>query len=57
LAECARVDLARDDAPALRPVKPGALSLVTNRARIGMGCGIRGIINGEIGMALYVIRA
>lgn len=42
---------------ALRSVKIGALSLVTNLAPIGMGFGIWGIINGEIGMALSVIAS
>ena len=42
---------------ALRSVKIGALSLITNLAPIGMGFGIWGIINGEIGMALSVIAS
>ncbi|MGR8950154.1 MAG: efflux RND transporter permease subunit [Gammaproteobacteria bacterium] len=42
---------------ALRSLKVGALSLVTNLAPIGMGFGIWGIINGEIGMALMVVAS
>ncbi len=42
---------------ALRSFKIGALSLITNLAPIGMGFGIWGIINGEIGMALSVVAS
>ena len=40
---------------ALRSVKVGALSVLTNVAPIGMGFGIWGMINGEIGMALSLV--
>jgi len=40
---------------ALRSVKVGALSIITNLAPIGMGFGIWGIISGEIGMALSMV--
>ncbi|MEM7468140.1 MAG: MMPL family transporter [Pseudomonadota bacterium] len=40
---------------ALRSIKVGALSILTNVAPIGMGFGIWGIINGEIGMALSLV--
>ena len=42
---------------ALRSFKIGALSLITNLAPIGMGFGIWGVINGEIGMALSVVAS
>lgn len=42
---------------ALRSIKIGALSLITNLAPIGMGFGIWGIVNGEIGMALSVVAS
>lgn len=42
---------------ALRSVKIGALSIITNLAPIGMGFGIWGIVNGDIGMAMSVIAS
>ena len=42
---------------ALRSIKIGALSFITNLAPIGMGFGIWGIINGEIGMALSIVAS
>lgn len=42
---------------ALRSFRIGALSLVTNLAPLGMGFGIWGMINGEIGMALSVVAS
>ena len=42
---------------ALRSFKIGALSFITNLAPIGMGFGIWGIINGEIGMALSIVAS
>ncbi len=40
---------------ALRSVKIGALSIITNMAPIGMGFGIWGMLSGEIGMALSMV--
>lgn len=42
---------------ALRSLKIGALTFITNLAPIGMGFGIWGIINGEVGMALSVVAS
>jgi len=42
---------------ALRSFKIGALSFITNLAPIGMGFGIWGMINGEVGMALSVVAS
>ena len=42
---------------ALRSVRIGALSFVTNLAPIGMGFGIWALINGEIGMALSLVAS
>ena len=42
---------------ALRSVRIGALSLVTNLAPIGMGFGIWGLINGEVGIALSIVAS
>ena len=42
---------------ALRSVRIGALSLLTNLAPIGMGFGVWAIINGEISMALSLVAS
>ena len=42
---------------ALRSVKIGALSFITNLAPIGVGFGIWVIINGEVGMALSLVAS
>ena len=42
---------------ALRSIRIGALSLLTNLAPIGMGFGLWAIVNGEIGMALSVVAS
>jgi predicted RND superfamily exporter protein len=42
---------------ALRSLKIGALSLITNLAPIGMGYGIWAIIDGEIGLALSIVAS
>lgn len=42
---------------ALRSVRIGALSLMTNLAPIGMGFGIWGLINGEVGIALSIVAS
>jgi predicted RND superfamily exporter protein len=42
---------------ALRSIRIGALSFITNLAPIGMGFGIWAMIDGEIGMALSVVAS